>query len=74
MSLTPCAYDGRQRPVAVTCCERCERFPACLPKASPQLRAQVAGTFRAGAVEHDAIMALLATLKAALDDDVQPEG
>jgi hypothetical protein len=74
MSLTPCAHDGRQRPVAVTCCERCERFPACLPEASPQLRAQVVGTFRAGAVERDAIMTLLVTLKAALKDDEPPEG
>ena len=71
--MTPCAHDGRQRPVAVTCCERCARFPACLPKASPQLRAEVASMFRAGAIERDAIKALLATLEAALDGDVQPE-
>jgi hypothetical protein len=69
----PCAHDGRQRPPAITCSERCTRFPACLPKASPELRAEVASTFRAGAVERDTIMALLATLEAALDGDLQPK-
>lgn len=69
MSLTPCAHDGRQRPAPVTCAKLCDRFPACLPNTSQQLRVQIASTFSAGAVERDAIMALLATLKAALEDD-----
>jgi hypothetical protein len=73
MSLKPCARDGHQRPVDITCAERCEGFPACLPSASRQLRVQVASTFLAGAVERDAIMALLATLKAAIEDD-EPQG
>jgi hypothetical protein len=69
LSLIPCKYDGRQRPVDVTCCERCERFPKCVPSASPKLRASIDGTLRAGAVERDTIAALLDTLEAALPDD-----
>jgi hypothetical protein len=73
MSLTPCAHDGRRRPVAVTCCERCERFPACLPPASPQLRAEIAGTCRAGTVEREMIALLLDTLEAIVQDDEPDE-
>jgi hypothetical protein len=72
MSLMPCAHDGRQRPLDVTCGERCERFPTCLPRSSQQLRRQIAGTFQAGAVERDTIEALLATLEALLQDQPSP--
>jgi len=65
----PCKHDGRQRPVDVTCCERCERFPKCVPSASTKLRASIDGTLRAGEVERDTIVALLDTLEAALPDD-----
>jgi hypothetical protein len=68
MSLTPCAYDGRQRPIDVTCAERCERFPKCVPSASPKLTAAIAGTLQAGAAERDAIASVLDTLKALLPD------
>jgi hypothetical protein len=69
MSLTPCAHDGRQRRPAVTCAERCERFPKCLPAASPELRAEIAGTCRAGTVEREMIALLLDTLGAIVQDD-----
>ena len=65
----PCKHDGRQRPVDVTCCERCERFPKCVPPASPTLRASIDGTLRAGEIEREAVAALLDTLEAALPDD-----
>jgi hypothetical protein len=69
MSLTPCAHDGRQRPAAVTCGKRCERFPACLPPESPQLRSSIGGSFQAGAVERATIAVLLATLEAMIRGD-----
>jgi hypothetical protein len=69
MSLTPCTHDGRQRPIDVTCGDRCERFPKCLPPSSSQLRQRIAGTFQAGAVERDTLEELLATLKALLHDE-----
>jgi hypothetical protein len=62
----PCRHDGRQRPVDVTCAERCERFPNCLPSESPQLKTSISGALRAGAVERAAIEELLATLEATL--------
>ncbi len=64
MSLRPCARDGRQRPVQVTCCEHCELFPRCLPPESPQLKTSISGTFQAGAVEREMIADLLETLGA----------
>jgi hypothetical protein len=60
----PCAHDGRQRPAAVTCAERCERFPKCVPSASPKLKTVIDGTLQAGAAERDAIASVLDTLEA----------
>jgi hypothetical protein len=62
-------HDGRQRPIDVTCGERCERFPKCLPPSSPQLRQRIANTFQAGAVERDTVESLLATLEALVQDE-----
>jgi hypothetical protein len=73
MSLTPCAHDGRQRPVDFTCAERCERFPKCVPPTSPQVKGRIARTLQAGAVERNTVERLLATLEAALRDD-SPHG
>jgi hypothetical protein len=69
MSLIPCTHDSRQRSIDVTCGERCESFPECLPPASPQVRGRISSMFQAGAVERDAIEALLATLEAVLQDE-----
>jgi hypothetical protein len=69
MSLIPCARDGRQRPVDVTCAERCERFPTCVPPASPPVKGSIASTLQAGALERNTVETLLATLEAALRDD-----
>jgi hypothetical protein len=66
MSLMPCAHDGRQRPVDVTCAERCERFPKCIPPTSPQAKSKIAGTLQAGAIERNTIETLLAMLEVAL--------
>jgi hypothetical protein len=66
MSLMPCAHDGRQRPVDVTCAERCERFPKCIPPTSPQAESKIASMLQAGAIERNAIETLLATLEMAL--------
>jgi hypothetical protein len=66
MSIVPCAHDGRQRPLDVTCAKQCKRFPACLPPTSPQLKADIARMLQAGAVERDTVEKLLATLKAVL--------
>ena len=68
MALTPCAHDGRQRPVDVTCGERCERFPKCVPPAGPRLKAAIAGAVQAGAAERDAIVSMLDRLNALLRD------
>lgn len=68
MSLTPCAHDGRQRPADVTCAERCECFPKCVPPASPKLKSAIDGTLQAGAAERDAIVAVLDRLNALLPD------
>ena len=73
MSLIPCARDGRQRPADVTCTERCERFPKCVPPASPQVKSSIADTLQAGAVERNTVETLLATLEATLWDD-SPHG
>jgi hypothetical protein len=62
----PCAHDGRRRPVAVTCGERCERFPNYVPSASPKLKTAIDGTLQAGAAERDAIASVLDTLEALL--------
>jgi hypothetical protein len=66
MSLMPCAHDGRQRPVDVTCAERCERFPKCILPTSPQAKSKIASMLQAGAIERNAIETLLATLEMAL--------
>jgi hypothetical protein len=68
MSFTPCAHDGRQRPTDVTCAERCQRFPKCVPPASPKLKRAIDGTLQAGAAERDAIVAVLVRLRALLPD------
>jgi hypothetical protein len=68
MALTPCVHDGRQRPGDVTCGERCDRFPKCVPPAGPRLKAAIAGTVQAGAAERDAIVAVLDRLAALLPD------
>jgi hypothetical protein len=65
MSLTPCLHDGRQRPADVTCGERCERFPKCVPSASPNLKALIGDLLQAGRVERETIEELLARLEAA---------
>ena len=66
MSLMPCAHDGRLRPVVITCAERCERFPKCIPPTSPQAKSRIVGTLQAGAIERNSIETLLATLEVAL--------
>ena len=66
MSLMPCAHDGRQRPVDITCAERCERFPKCILPTSPQAKSRIVGTLQAGAIERNSIERLLATLEVAL--------
>jgi len=74
VSLTPCKRDGRQRPVDVTCCERCEQFPKCVPSASPRLIASIEGMLQAGKVERDTIAALLNTLQGTLPDADSDDG
>ena len=69
MSLTPCVHDGRQRPVNVTCGERCERFPKCMPSASLTLKTSISHTLRAGAVERSTTAGLLMTLEATLQEN-----
>jgi hypothetical protein len=68
MSLTPCAHDGHQRPVDVTCAERCERFPECVPSASPKLKGTIDAMVQAGAAEREAIISMLDRLNALLPD------
>jgi hypothetical protein len=64
MSLTTCAHGCGKLPDTETCALRCKEFPACYPRQSDALRREIAGSFRAGAVERERVLALLATLEA----------
>lgn len=68
MSLRPCVHDGRQRPADITCSERCEHFPTCMPPRSAEVKEEIVSTLQAGAVERKTIETLLAALEELQDD------
>jgi len=47
---------------------RCKQFPASFPRESDALLEEIASRFRAGAVEREMLLALLATLEAMIRD------